>query len=412
VFSAGVRPKGSRRPEDPFGCFGPSTMAPFPPLGFFLADEQTPMPPGGPRWSDRIPLGRKPPVYRTFSPILEAIRYGDYFTAAADFLKDLGAGPLASAAAVITGRPEPAEALRQIRIFLEKHGAFYHPARVELDFGGRAVSLALNVALTKEGVRCMRTEVSLLRMLLRRHRRWLPRLFTAASGKTASGQPFSMFLAEWFDGFCEFHLAGGGDRTVIWDPTTGPRQADETQRRELYRGIARIWADYYQLETGARIHPWHHAAGDFIARTDEKGVELRLITVRGYPATIQREGAGPERILRELLVAVFDLSLRTRIDRDQGTGDLLWADDGAVEPTLIGVVEALGDRPAAPGLADPPGQMLIELLAALAEPQLAALAWEAAENGFFPGSPELALIGRHLAAHAGWVGSAAKGLAG
>ncbi|MCF8081126.1 MAG: hypothetical protein K9K88_17755 [Desulfobacterales bacterium] len=370
------------------------------------------MPPVGRRWAERIPLGRKLPFYGTPSPFLEPIRYGDYFTAAADFLKDLGADLLASAGAAITGRPEPAEALRQIRIFLEKHGAFYHPARVELDFGGRAVSLALNVALTKEGVRCMETEVPLLGMLLRRHQRWLPRLFYAGSGKTASGQPFPMFLAEWFDGFCEFHLAGGGDRTVIWDPATGPRRAGENERRELYRGIARIWADYYQLETGARIHPWHHAAGDFVARAGKKGVELRLITVRGYPSTIQGEGAGPDRILRELLVAFFDLSLRTRIDRNQGTGDLVWADDGVVEPTLIGAAEALVDKPAVPGRADPPAQMLIEILAALAEPQLAALAWEAAENGFFPGSPELDLIGRRLAVHAGQVGSAAKGLAG
>lgn len=387
-------------------------MLPFPPLAFFLADERTPVPPGGRRWADRIPLGRKTLVDGTSPLFLEAVRYGDYFTAAADFLKDLGAGPLASAATAVTGRPEPAGALCQIRIFLEKHGAFYHPARVELDFGGGAVSLALNVALTKEGVRCMKTEVPLLGMLLRRQKRWLPRLFAAGSGKTASGQPFPMFLAEWFDGFCEFHLAGGGDRTVIWDPASGPRPAGENQRRELYRGIARIWADYYQLETGARIHPWHHAAGDFIARADKRGVELRLITIRGYPATVHGGGAGPERIFRELLAAFFDLSLRTRIDRNQGTGDLIWADDGVVEPTLIGAVEALEDKPAVSGLADPPGQMLIEILAALAEAQLSALAWEAAQNGFFPGSPELDLIGRHLAAHAGRVGSAAKGLAG
>jgi hypothetical protein len=387
-------------------------MAPFPPLRFFLADEQTPVPPAGRRWTDSIPLGREALSDGTPPLLSDDIRYGDYFTAAADFLRHVGTGPLASAAAGISGRPFPPQALRQIRIFLEKHGALYHPARVAADFDGGSVSLALNVALTQAGQRCMETEVPLLGMLSQRYGRWLPKLFHSGWGKTSAGRALPMFLAEWFDGFCEFHLSGSGDRTVIWDPATGSRMASEEQRRELYRGIARIWTDYYQLETGARIHPWHHAAGDFVARLNEKGADLRLITVRGYPATIQGEGAGPEQMLRELMVAFFDLSLRTRIDRDEGTGDLLWADDGAVEPTLVGAAEALADKPAVPGIEEPASTMLIEMLAALPETHLAALAREAAESGFSRASPEFDLIGRHLAAHADRVAWAAKSLAG
>ncbi len=368
--------------------------------------------PGGRRWTDRIPLKRKALIDSPSLLPFEDIPYREYFTAAAGFLQNLGAGSLASAAEAVTGRPVTPETLRQIRIFLEKHGAFYHPARVELDFGGETVLLALNVALSQEGMRCMDAEIPLLGMLSRQNGRWLPKLLYAGSGKTASGRPFPMFLTEWFAGFCEFHLDGGGDRTVIWDPATGPRPATENQRRDLYRGIARIWADYYRLETGARIHPWHHGAGDFVARVDSREVDLRLVTVRGYPAAVRKEDAGRDRMLRELLLAFFDLSLRTRIDRSEGVGDLIWADDGAVEPTLIGVVEALAEKPAVPGLGDPPEQLLIQILAALSESQLAELAREAAAVGFFSRSPEFELIGRHLAAHAGRLATAARGLAG
>jgi hypothetical protein len=207
-----------------------------------------------------------------------------------------------------------------------------------------------------------------------------------------------MFLAEWFEGFCEFHLTGDGSRTVIWDPESGPLPVGDWQRREIYRGVARILGGYYQPESGTRIHPWHHGAGDFIARFKEGGVSLRLVTVRGYPAAATGEVGESEWILRTLLAAFLHLSFRTRIDRADGTGDLLWADSAAVEPTLIGFVEALADKPPIPGDSEPLSMLLLNLLDTLPERALHALAEETLD-GFVSGAAEIDLARRHLPAH-------------
>ena len=379
-----------------------------PPVYFFLADERTPLRPGDRRWNTPLPADRQAAVARHSGPApSHTIRYGDYFTAAAAFLCRRRFHPLAAAAAQVAGRPVHPDHIREIRIFLEKHGAFYHPARVVLRLPDAAVSLVLNVALTEAGRRCLQTDYALLQRLGRRHLRWLPSVALIGSGKTEQGVDLPMFLAQWFEGFCEFHLTGDGSRTVIWDPEGGPRPVAAWQRREIYRGVARILGDYYQLETGARIHPWHHGAGDFIALLKEGGVQLRLVTVRGYPGA--GEGGRSEWILRTLLAAFLHLSVRTRIDRADGTGDLLWADPAVVEPTLIGFVESLADKPPIPGYSEPLPTLFLTLLDTAPERTLHPLAEETLSD-FDPGSAEIDFARCSLSGHIHDLKTAVRGL--
>jgi hypothetical protein len=337
-----------------------------------------------------------------------AFRYGDYFAAAADFLRRLGRGALAAAAEKITGEDTGAEVLRQIRIFLEKHGALYHPARVTLLFDDKTVSLVLNVAVSEPGRRCIEGEYALLGALSARHGQWLPRIFGIGSGRTDRGEAIPMFLGEWFEGFCEFHLTGDGDRTVLWDPQTGARTVSADLRRDIYRGAARILGDFYDLPTGAGLLPWHHGAGDFVARIENGAAALRLITVRGYPSTLP-PAAAAEQMLRRMLVAFLHLSMRTRIDRADGTGDLLWADAAAVEPTLVGFVEALAEKSPVPGYPDSVATLFLELLRALPADALGALAEESID-GFGPGSDEAGLARRRLTRHVGELAEAVRRL--
>ncbi len=370
-----------------------------PSFSFFLADIRTPLYPGDPGWHQWLPLTRQDLAGVGSSESRSGrIRYGDYFTAAADFLCSDQCAPLAAAAAALAGKPVAPNDIVEIRIFLEKHGPFYHPSRVQVLSGGNTASLVLNVAVSAAGRRGLEPEVKFIEALGNRKRRWVPRLFRSGFGRSADGRSIPMFLAEWFEGFCEFHLAGTGDSITVWDPGAGARLLSVSQRRDLYRGVARILADTYSIENGGRVHPWHHAAGDFVLRTEGDRTDLRLISVRGYPSPIPGPGAEPEDRLRELLVFFLHSSIRTRIDRRDGTGELLWADAASVEPTLIGFAEALAEKPPISGWREPTAGLFLGVLGALSSDALASLASEAVDD-FDPDAAEAAFARKRLVDH-------------
>jgi hypothetical protein len=90
------------------------------------------------------------------------------------------------------------------------------------------------------------------------------------------------------------------------------------------------------LKTFRQIFPWHHAAGDFVVRSRDDGVGLRLITARQYAPMVAGVSA-----FDALLFFLLNLSLRTRLDRLDGVGDVVWAEDGCVSATLMGFLEGL-----------------------------------------------------------------------
>ena len=47
-------------------------------------------------------------------------------------------------------------------VVLEKHGEFYHPARIDILIYERSISLVLNVAVTPAGSDCMTSEMAAL----------------------------------------------------------------------------------------------------------------------------------------------------------------------------------------------------------------------------------------------------------
>ncbi len=296
-------------------------------------------------------------------------------------------------------------------IFLEKHGAFYHPSRVQVRFGKETVSLVLNVAVTDAGRRRLQEEFLLMRSLYGRTVPHLPRLFCSGIGRSPEGRSLPMFLGEWFDGFFEFHLTGRGDQTMLWDPKTGPRRLSHAPRRNLYRGVARILAETYDMETGGRVHPWHHGAGDFICRDGEtERIDTRLITVRGYPTPFVDGQAAPGQALRELIVFFLHLSMRTRLDRADGTGDLLWADGETVEPTLVGFAEGLADR-SVPGYPGPLSEVFLMLMRELTPEAVNALAEDALAY-FGAGTEEDQIARRRRKRHLTELSEALDGLFG
>jgi hypothetical protein len=172
-----------------------------------------------------------------------------------------------------------------------------------------------------------------------------------------------MFLGDWLEGYHEFHMAddpaGRGRNIFVWDGDQNRCLVSRDHQADIYRQAARILTRYYNVESFEQISGWHHAAGDFIVRIDDSGVDLKLITVRRYAPHLKtaddpETGSGPdaETILQALLLFFLNLSIRMRLDRIDGVGDLVWADRFAVAATLEGFFEALILKEQIPSLPD------------------------------------------------------------
>ena len=81
-----------------------------------------------------------------------------------------------------------------------------------------------------------------------------------------------------------------------------------------------------------------------MVRLSDNDLDLRLITVRGYSSLVETNGTDLITILNVLLRFFLHLSLRTRIDRLDGAGDLVWADDTAVQGTVSGFFDGLAHK--------------------------------------------------------------------
>lgn len=205
-----------------------------------------------------------------------------------------------------------------------------------------------------------------------------------------------MFLAEWFDGFHEFHLSidprHGGQGMVVWDTDAAPFFLTEHQQADVYRQVAFLLTRAYDPDTTHQIYPWHHASGDFILCIRGASVDLRLITVRQYAPTLSGEDGGldDDARLMALLVFFLNLTLRNRLDRLDGTGAPAWAGPLAVAASVEGFFEALPEDLAAAfmGLLDAYGRTeLVDILSPVAD-----------QYGLM--SMEQGLIQANLASHA------------
>ncbi|MBW2331328.1 MAG: hypothetical protein JRF30_10510, partial [Deltaproteobacteria bacterium] len=131
----------------------------------------------------------------------------------------------------------------------------------------------------------------------------------------------------------------GSQKLVLWDTEKNPCHLSRPQAWQIYSQAARILTLYYDLETFEQIFPWHHAAGDFVVKTQEKSIDVRLVTARQYAPMLERsEGVS---VHEGLLFFLLNLSVRMRLDRLDGVGAVAWADDRCVDATLKGFVEGV-----------------------------------------------------------------------
>lgn len=266
------------------------------------------------------------------------LTYGAYFEALEAFVTGDGQAALGRALAA-QGRAGGLAGAREIVLRAEKHGALYHPASVTVRFEDAAAKLCVNVAATPVAVACLEQEAALLDGL---RQRFTPEFLPCPyAGGHVRGMAF--LLEEWFDGYHEFHQDGSG-RVRLWDFDAGERVLTAGEACDLYREAARILTRYCDAATGAAIGPWGHAAGDFVARVTDGAVSARLITVRGYGASRNFTEAGPMADRLAGLAFFTNMTMRMRLDRVDGVGELVLADADAARAAVAGFAKGLGER--------------------------------------------------------------------
>ncbi len=236
-----------------------------------------------------------------------------------------------------------------VDIIVEKHGSDYHPARIRVNGEAGIESFVLNVALTDRGRSRLRHEFALLQELSRTDEwRLIPRVyFMAQSGPLASlgGEKMVMFLGEWLDGYHEFHYSRdpetNGHRVKVWDTDEGYRFLSFWEESELFRQAAFILTFYYDTANFREIFPWHHAAGDFVVNVQGGKLRVRLITVRQYKARAVFDQGFQDNAVHALLLFLINLTMRMRLDREDGVGDTLWARGPVLDGVVQGFIDAL-----------------------------------------------------------------------
>ena len=375
-----------------------------PQFTYSLSHTDEPVERGRRIWTEPFPLHRKlcPKGLKEGSGV--CLTYGDYYDAARVFFEKDRFQTFTGVVSRCIQHPVSPSDIKEIHIRLEKHGELYHPSRIEALIDGERLSFVLNVAISTAGKRCMQREYTLLKKLGHDFSwPYLPAVY--GLGAVVVGHDnleFSMFLGAWHEGYHEFHLsenrADEKITIVVWDPINGNFELPQELFLNLYRQAAMILTCYYNLETFEQIFPWYHAAGDFIVKIQNNTLDMKLISVRHYAPMVENREPDPKSMVEAMLVFLLNLSLRMRLDRMDGVGDLVWADDRAVAGTLKGFFDGLAQKASSDPLAAPLSVFFKEYLLSRTQSDLFDVS-EAIVSIYRPEAPETALTRKHLKQH-------------
>lgn len=372
--------------------------APCIPFRYYLSNRSEAVSENGALWLAAFPLSRNTEGAAFSESEAPGITYGDYFNAVRQFLTDKEFSAL-EAALCGAGLPsfDPRD-IDEIAVFLVKHGQFYHPARLEVRAGGRIFLFVINVAVTAPGKRCIAQEFSALKRLAEGPAGSdLPKVVACGEVSLRNGAAVRLFMGAWFEDFHEFHMTsdeGDGRHPIrVWDGGAHPRFLSPSETASLYRQVARILTSCYDPDTFEQVFPWHHAAGDFVVRFSGKGLSVKLITVRQYGAMVEMSEKNETEKLEAMLLFLVNLSIRTRLDRMDGVGDVVWAGKQTMAATVQGMMDGLS-------LKTPRwDSQFSEYLETVSISEIGELC-EAMADSYHPLAPEIPVIRAHLEDHA------------
>lgn len=331
----------------------------------------------------------------------------DYFFAVQRFLLHEEGKPLAALLASLWGQHVKPEEADTILIRYEKYGTLYQIASVDVAVRDQRIKFAVSAAIAAEARNALDQECDLLRRL---HSMtglpYLPLAYwkgTVTVRKEAETETLLMVLSEWFEGYHEWHFSkadDGTERVVIWDMGGGYRFASEVETYEIIKQAARILTLYYDPESGRRIFPWHHGAGDFVARTSGNAVDVRLVTARGYVPVPLSPMDGPPDPLQAFILFFLETTVKMRLDKHEGMGESTWADASVLAAAIDGFFQALKTKEHSALGTGIRADDVRRLLGLLGETGLRALLHEHITDYCEPGSSDHSVALNHLDEHA------------
>ena len=280
---------------------------------------------------------------------------GDYFQAVEVFLlKDKAKRLRAAIYDLRQVRVDP-EDIDKILIRSEKHGVLYHIASVEVFYMGFQTRLSVSTAISDRAKKWLLHEFKVITHLNKNlGLPYLPKVFSLGEVPCRSREGTETFmtlsLAEWFEDHHEWHFAEDdkekGQRIRVWDLKRGCRFLSEKSKYDLFRQASRILTLYYDTRDFRQIYPWHHAAGDFTVKSEGGRTEVRLTTARRYEPVM----AFPDDAATGPLVALtnffLNLTIKMRIDKIDGTGDVFWAGEDILPAVIKGFFQGIGKKEA------------------------------------------------------------------
>lgn len=279
-----------------------------------------------------------------------SLTLGDYFDGLGQFLCMDDGRRLMRLIEKELSQPIESDQIRCLRLYSEKHGALYHIARVVIGVGDRSLTFAAIAAVSPGARAQLAREYDVLESLQRNFDfDYLPKVYYRGDivQQTGRGEVhLSFLLAQWFEEYHEWHLTpdekSGTHRVCIWDQDSGHRLASRHETFEIFRQGSRILTLYYDPGTYSQIYPWHHAAGDFVVRSrGEDVLDMKLTTARGYAPVMAFPGAGQSDSFIALTYFFLNLTVKMRLDKSDGTGAVVWAQDPALEACTRGFFQAL-----------------------------------------------------------------------
>ncbi|MCP4353951.1 MAG: hypothetical protein GY795_51550 [Desulfobacterales bacterium] len=373
-------------------------------FNYFLYHTQNPVQKNSRAWETPVPVNRR--NFRNEEDIF--ISYGDYFSSVHSFLTKNRCEIITSAVSLLADQDVKTEDIKEINVCLEKHGEFYHPARVEVCADRTKFLFVVNAAFSSAGKNGIEKEYNILKRLNNEYPySFIPKIYGEGRACLNKSLEIRMFMGEWFEGYNEFHLSHSPlkpeqtdtqKKIVVWDTEKGNYFLSKEKTMELYEQASMILTSYYNFETFEQIFPWHHGAGDFVVKVCNDKTDLKLITARGYFSLVQTPDSDPDSILGAMLLFLLNLSIRMRLDRLDGIGDIAWSEDIAVKGTVKGFFRGLALQSQAGLLPDQFDVFFRNYLSSCTLSDLSDL-FSNVVNTYNPGAPEFPIIKQNLKNH-------------
>jgi len=376
-----------------------------PQFSYFISPGETPVTQNSAVWRQPLPLSR----HFSGENAINSLHHGEYFLALRTFCENDGREIIFRALTRRLQQGVKPQDIREIHICLAKHGEFYHPARLEVLARHQKIAFVLNVAVSETGLEAIKREYQCLTKLNDKFPlSFLPAVYGFGEVGSTGDRKIRLFLGHWFEGYSEFHVSRDPSdkksKILVWDDRRIRFYLSLEQSADLYRQAARILTYYYNVGSFEQIFSWHHGAGDFVVKIDNAALDLKLISVRGYAPIFANSGQvengeeDVELILQALLIFFLNLSVRMRLDRYDGVGDIVWADGLAVQSTLDGFFEGLALKPPVASMPDSLDKCFRYYLSVCTEADLSELC-ETVVKTFHRRSPEVRVVKQHLKEH-------------